>query len=244
MILNYLFAFSILIMSVVKTADIFKKSNSELNRTQKEFIKLTRKKHNSGSISLNGCLFALAFTLLLLFFAQKFKVELKEARYRRDSYLCMNYLNVKTQNYIFDMTAFNWSLRSAYAIAIATGGEAMAIFKGIVVARNLRHLSFLKDLFTYKYCSKEMSFIYLKSLPYKTKFPVLLQTNIDETTQIRESKWTYNLMKNPAGIRFKNSFCLQSTYQMDGVFVPNTVVQTREISNGGISKLKCLSGFL
>jgi len=230
-------------MSVVKTADIFKKANSDLYRSQKSFIKLTREKHNSGNISLNGCLFALMFSLLLLFFALKFKIELKEARYRRDSYLCMKYLNVKTQNYIFDLTALNWLLRSAYAASKASP-KALAAFHSLKMTRNLRHNLYLKDLFTYKYCPKEMGLIYLKNLPYKTKSPVILQTNIDETTQLRESKWTYNLMKNPDGIRFKNSFCLQSTYKMEGVMVPNTKVETRKISNAGISKLKCLSGFL
>jgi hypothetical protein len=242
MILNYLLVFSVLIMSVVKTADVFIKANSELNRTQKEFIRLTKEKHNSGSISLNGCLFALMFSLLLMFFALKFKVELKEARYRRDSYLCMNYLNIKTENYIYDLTAFNWLLRSAYAAAMASP-EAMVVFKSLTVARNLRHTFYLKDLFTYKYCSKEMGFNYIRNLPYKTKLAVLLETNIDETTQLREPKWTYNLMKNPSGIRFKNSFCLQSTFQMEGVMIPKTKVETRETSNTDISKLKCLSGF-
>lgn len=243
MILNYLLAFSVLIMSVLKTADIFIKSNIELNRTQKEFIRLTKEKHNSGSISLNGCLFALMFTLLLMFSALKFKVELKEARYRRDSYLCMNYLNVKTENYIFDITAFNWLLRSAFAARMASP-QAMAVFESLKIARNARHAYYLKELFTYRFCAKEMSFIYFKSLPYKTNAAILLQTNFDETTQLRESKWTYNIMKYPSGIKLSNSFCLQSTFQMEGVMVPKTQVETREISNAGISKLKCLSGFL
>lgn len=243
MVLNYLLVFTVLITSVVNTADVFIKANSNLNRTRQEFIRLTKEKHNSGSISLSGCLFALMFTLLLMFFALKFKVELNEARYRRDSYLCMNYLNVKTENYIYDMTAFNWLLRTAFAARMSSP-QAMAIFEGLKIARNSRHAFYLKELFSYKFCSKEMSFIYFKSLPYKTNAAILLQTNIDETTQLRESKWTYHLMKYPSGIRYSNSFCLQSTYQMEGVMVPNTKVETSEISNKGISKLKCLSGFL
>ncbi len=249
MILNYLLAFSLLILSAIKTADIFVKSNSHLNSVRKDFIYKTKQTHNRGSLSLNGALFAAMFSLLLIFFATKFKVELKEAKYRRDSYLCMNHLNIKTANYIYDMTALNWLLRSAAAAALSIIAtvEAIEVHKALEIARDARHAYFIKELFTYKYCSKEMVLPALTKLPYQTKGIVRLKTNIDGTTIIREKKWKRPLFKNPAGIRFKNSFCLQSTFKMDGVMVPNLNIITEEIAggllNGAISKLKCLSGF-
>lgn len=245
MLLNYLLCFSLLIVSVIKTADIYKKSNTDLNKTKKDFIKITREKHNQGSLSLNGALFATMFSLLLLFFALKFKVELKEARYRRDSYLCMHYLDIKTANYIYDMTALNWLLRSAFAatLSVVATPEAMETLKALQLARDARHAFFLKELFTYRYCTKEMVLPSLTQLPYKTKKIIKLDAHFDSTTQLRKSTWTRNLYKLPSGIRLKNSFCLQSHYRMEGVMIPNLKIQTQEISNGVISKLKCLSGF-
>lgn len=245
MILNYLLAFSVLITSVIKTADVFKKSNSDLDKTRKSFIAATRKKHDRGSLSLSGALFTVMFSLLLLFFTLKFRTELNEARYRRDSYLCMNYLNIKTENYIFDMTALNWLLRSSAvaAFSIIASAEAIEAHKALEVARDARHLYYLKELAGYPYCAKEMIVPAFLKLPYKTRAGLKLETNSDGTTLLREEKWTRTLFKHPAGIRFKNSFCLQSEFQMEGVMIPKLKVMTSESMNGGISKLKCLSGF-
>ncbi len=249
MIINYLLAFSVLIMSTIKTVDIFLKSNSHLNSIRKDFILKTKKTHDRGSLSLNGALFTCMFSLLLLFFAIKFKVELKESKYRSNSYLCMNYLNIKTANYIYDITALNWLLRSTAAATLsgAATAQAKAAHKILEISRDARHTYFLKELFTSHYCSKEMVIPALIKLPYKARGVVKLETNIDGTTIIRENKWKRQLFKSPAGIRLKKSFCLQSTFEMAGIMIPNLKITTSESSvgflNGGISKLKCLSGF-
>lgn len=241
-ILNYLLVFSILIISAVKTADVFKKANSQLHKEQKSFIQLTRDKHNTGSISLMGCFLTLMFSLLLLFFVLKFKVELQEARYRRDSYLCMHYLNITTENYILDMGKLNIALRTAFAVGIISG-PAKAAFKALEVARDARHLYYLKQLIAYRFCSKEMSLHYLLNPPFKKKAGgVLVATNLDGTTLIRKNKWKMTIMKNPSGIRLKNSFCLESSWELSSAFFPDPVIKTREITNAGVSKLKCLSG--
>jgi hypothetical protein len=229
-------------MSVIKVTDLFIHTNQALDKKQSEFIELTRKTHQDGSVSLMGALLTVMISALLMFFAYKFKIELKEARYRKESYLCFHELNVITENYVFDMTAINWSLRSSFALAVTGVGEVA--HEALVLTRNARHLYYIKDLLTAKNCqSKTAAWQYLLNLPYKTT-GVIPAGNADGTTIIRERKWSVTYYKNPAGIRLQKSFCLKADMELEGSFIPNFRVKTSEIPMGGFSKLKCLSGFL
>lgn len=247
MILSYLLAFSLLIMSVIKVTDIFIKSDLDLNTKRIEFIKETKKTHQKGSITLMGILLTLMISALLLFFALKFKVELKEARYRKESYLCFTYLNVETQNYVSDMTKLNWAIRSAYfaTISIIFTAEALPLFDSLKLARDMRHLYYLKTLLSNNYCKNPLSsYSYFMNPPYKMNVARMLETNIDGTTIIREAKWTVTYYKNPKGIRLKKSFCLKADMEIESAFFPKFKIKTSEISMADFSKLKCLSGFL
>lgn len=185
---------------------------------------------------------ALMFSLLLLFFCLKFKLELKEAKYRRDSYLCMHYLNTTTQNYIADMGKFNVALRSAFALSF-TSAINQQIFKALKIARDARHLVWIRRISTYRFCSKEMFLLYLNNPPFETKSGgLLLKSNLDATISIRKEKWNITIIKNPSGIRLKKSFCLLSQWQLENAFFPEIKTRTEEIANEGVSKLKCLSG--
>jgi hypothetical protein len=243
MILNYLLSLSILIMSVIKVTDLFLHTNRALDTKRSEFIQLTKKTHQDGSVSLMGALLTVMISALLMFFAYKFKIELKEAQYRKESYLCFHELNITTENYIFDMTALNWSLRTSYAFVVTGVGEVA--HEALILARNARHFYYIKDLAMAKNCNGKTAAVhYLMNLPYKTSGVVLLKTNPDGTTIIRENKWTVTYYKPPIGIRTQKSFCLKADMEIEGSFLPNFKVKTSEISMGGFSKLKCLSGFL
>lgn len=248
MILSYILAISLLIMSVIKVADIFLSSDQELSVKQGRFIQQTRELHRNekGSITLIGILFTLILSSLLLFFVLKMKVELKEARYRKDSYLCFFYLNNQTKKYVEAMASFNLVLR-ALSIAIASGSggpQAKMLFSATKNLRNGRHVYYVKELLANNYCkSKTESLSYLKNLPFLTSTPLALNTNVDGTTKIRKPQWTTTLFKSPVGIRLKKAFCLKAHYRILGNFKPDLKIETVEHSMADFSKLKCLSGF-
>ena len=242
-ILNFILCSSILIVSATQMADLFLKADKNLNKTKKEFIEKTRETHNRGSLTLMGAVLTVMFSALLLFFMTKFKTELNEARYRKASYLCMNELNIKTENYIFDMTAFNWLLRTAYAASMTANPTSMAAYKSLTIARNVRHAHYLTELVKTEYCSLEMSQSYLRHLPYQTTALAVLKTNFDQTTLVRENKWTVKIFKFPDGIRLKNAFALYSTFHLSDPFAPELKVETAEKANRVFSKLKWPSGF-
>lgn len=245
MILGYILTFSLLIMSVIKFVGAMKYSDDQITKKRTEFIQETKKSHQDGSITLMAVLLTFMISSLLMFFAYKFKIELQEARYRKDSYLCFKYLNVETQNYVTDMAKFNWALRIAYA-AIFSGvatAKAKIAHQGIVIARNARHFYYIKNLISNQYCKNAVSnFSYLKNLPFETTQAYVLNTNIDATSKLREKEWTITYYKTPNGVRFKNTFCLTATMSAEGAFNPDFKIQTAEISMKGFSQLKCLSG--
>jgi hypothetical protein len=245
-ILNYILATCLVILSVVKTADLFIKSDQSLRTLQTKFTKTTKDLISSekGSISLTAALLSVILCSLLFFYITKMKIEYAESKYRKDSYLCSRYLNVQTIKYIKEMSVFNWSLRSAYAAksTIVNGVSGEILWRAITTARNFRHLIYIKKLVANKYCQINESRSYLSNLPFKNTSSLKLETNIDETTIVRENKWTSTFYKNPNGIRLKNSFCIKTIFLIKNAFLPRPSFQSNEISIGGLSNLKCLYG--
>jgi hypothetical protein len=245
-ILNYLLAISLVILSVVKTADLFIQSDKALGKIQSQFIDHTKSllKNEKGNISLTAAVLTALLSLLLLFYVTKMKIEYREALYRKDSYLCLRFINEQTKNYITEMAIFNWALRAAFAAqgSIIATAEAVEVFKGLTIARNIRHFYYLAKLSRNKYCHLPETAFYLKNTPFKIKSNLSLLTNIDETTIMRQKKWTYMYYQNPAGIRLKKSFCLKSEFQMEDVFIPKTTYTSSEVQIKDLSSLKCFSG--
>ena len=245
MILAYILSFSLLVMSVIKVTDLFFQSSKNLESIQKDFIKETKQTHDKGSITLTAALFTVILSLLLIFFSIKFKIEMKEARYRKDSYLCFRYLNITTNNYIFDMTRFNWGLRTAYLASLSLIGtaEAMAAFKSLKLARDVVHYNYLKNLMKNSFCKDKIPpFTFLKNLPYETYMALQLKINFDGTTKVREKKWSLLYLKSPQGIRLSRAFFLTADMELNGNFLPNLKIKTRERAIMGFSKLNYLSG--
>lgn len=248
MIPVYIVSLTILITSVIKVADVFMSLDKDLAAKRSEFIKKTRTLHKNqdGNITLMAILLTLMVSALLMFFTVKNKVELNEARYRKDSYLCFEYLNNETEFYIEDISKFNALLRTLYAAQFApqATAAAKAAFETAVIARNVRHFYYIKLLFKNKWCKDVTeSASYLKNFPYEMNLAFLLQTNIDETTKLKAQSWTVTHYKKPNGIRLKNSFCLKAEMRASGIIIPNFKIKTSEIMIADFSKLKCLSGF-
>ena len=249
-ILNYLMAISLLIISVAQTTEFFIKSNKMLEKIEHQFVDQTKNllkpatNNEKGSISLLAAILTLILSLIFIFYITKMKIEYREAVYRKESYLCFQYMNKKTIAYIGEMAKFNWALSAAYIAqfsAVATA-EAIEAFKALVLARNIRHFNYIKNLATNKYCKIPETISYLKNIPFKTKETYALSTNINETTSMRQSKWTYQYYKLPKGIRLKNSFCLKSNFQMKNAFFPNLKFTSQEFQMTGLSSSKCLPG--
>lgn len=246
MILSYILAVSLLIMSGIKVVDAFFFADKKLNEKQSSFIQETRKSHQKGNITLIAALFTLMISALLMFFVFKFKVELKEARYRKDSYLCFHYLNIQTENYFSDMVKFNWALRTAFAATFSVVGtaQAEAVWNGLKIARNARHLYYIKNLVSNQYCKGKISNLpYLQKQPFETNRAYLLSTELDGTAKLKEEQWKITYYQKPDGIRLNKSFCLEAEMFAEGAFIPNFKIKTSEISMAGFSQLKCLSGF-
>ena len=246
MILPYLLTFSLLIMSGIKVVESFFKADDLLNKRRSKFIEETKKTHKGGNITLMAALLTLMISALLMFFALKFKVELKEARYRKDSYLCFHYMNLQTQKYIDEMSKFNWALRSAFlaTFSVVASSSAKAIFEALKISRNARHFYYIKKFLSNSYCKGSVSNLpYLQKLPFETNSAYLLTTNLDATTKLKEAQWKIIYYKKPDGIRLKKSFCLQADMEVQGAFTPNFKIKTSEIPMTGFSQLKCLSGF-
>lgn len=245
-VLNIIIALSLVVISVVKTTELFIASDKKLNSIRTEFIKKTQDLHlnNKGSISLTSAVLTSILALLFCFYLTKMQLEFKEAKYRKESYLCFHYLNVKTENYISEMSKFNVAIRAAYVAktTLAQNAATLTVLKTLVLLRNTRHIIYLKNLGTNKYCQAIETKNYLTHLPYKTKSLFQLETNTDETTILRENKWTLIYYKNPRGIRLTNSFCLQSDFFVAGIFSPQTTIKTKELEMKDLSNLKCLSG--
>jgi hypothetical protein len=249
-ILNYLLAISLVILSVVKTADIFIQSDKALGKIEAHFVDQTKnllktsKNAEKGNISLTAAVLTALLSLLLLFFITKMKIEYREAVYRKDSYLCFHYLNRQTEKYITEMAIFNWSLRAAFAAqgSVVATAEAAEVFKALTIVRNIRHFYYMKKLASNKYCQLPETFSYLKNTPFQIQANLALITNIDETSIMRQNKWSYLYYKRPAGIRLKKSFCLKSEFQMEDVFIPKVTYTSSEVQIAGLSSLKCLSG--
>ncbi len=245
-ILSYLIALTLVLVSVVKTTDLFITSDKALSKIENQFISKTQKVHNNekGNISLAAAILTTILTALFMFYLIKMKIEYKEALYRKESYLCFHYLNVETQKYIKEMSFFNWSIRTAFAAknTVVDGVSGEVIFRALTIARNLRHYNYLKKMAKNKFCKVPETISYLKNTPYKIDLAGVLETNLDETTIVRQNQWVNVFYKNPEGIRLKKSFCLKTEFQMEGAFSPSSKVETSEVEIRGLSSLKCFSG--
>lgn len=249
MIIPYIISISLLITSVIKVTDAYLDLDKNLKKQREDFISKTRALHKKNSQKGNITILAAALTVMIsalfLFFLQKNSIELKEAKFRKESYLCMSYLNGETAKYIKAMTKFNWLFRTlfvSYAAGINTAQVKMAI-ESAKIARQTRHLYYLKVLSRNKYCSSpEMGASYLRNLPYQTNKIITLKTQMDETLIIGKNQWHTTIIKSPKGIRLKNAFCLQTNFTLQSTFSSELKISTEEIPMPGLSALKCLSG--
>lgn len=246
MILNYILAMSLVLLSAVKTADLFIQSDRALNKLQDKFTKTTREliAPSKGNISLTAAILTVILSSLLLFYVSKMKTEYTEAVYRKDSYLCAAYLNIQTEKYIKEMSIFNLSLRAAFLArsSVISGVSGEVVWKGLTLSRNIRHFNYMRKISKNKFCLLPETVSYLTNTPFKIQKTLNLETNIDETSIVRENQWTYTYYKKPKGIRLKKSFCLKSTFEIENAFTPNTTHQSEEMMIKVSSSLKCLSG--
>jgi hypothetical protein len=245
-IINYLLAFCLVLLSAVKTVDLFILSDHSLVKLQERFIKTTRELLISpkGNISLSAALLTVVLSLLLLFYLIKMKTEYNEALYRKNSYLCTYYMNNITKKYISEMALFNWSLRTAFLTkaSLITSATSEVIWKGLVITRNILHFNYLRKLTKNKFCQLPQTLSYLKNTPYKITKIFNLETNIDETSIQREKEWVTATYLLPNAIRLKKSFCLKTIWHLQSSFSKKSSHQVEEIAVMDLSNLKCLSG--
>ena len=248
-ILSYILALSMIILSVVKTTEIFIMSNKSLEKIETQFVDQTKRlikqtAKENGNISLTAACMTVLLSFLLLFFVKKMEINFQESKYRKDSYLCVKFLNTKTMKYISDMVHYNWLLRSSF-IAVNSGiasVEAEEVFRTFTVLRNLKHYNYLKEIGINNFCKTQEPLSYIQNLPFKTQSPMVLETKLDQTVIIRRNKWTYVYYKLPKGIRIKKSFCLTSNFFIENEFFPKNYYGSTEVPLEDLSNLKCSSG--
>jgi hypothetical protein len=246
MILNSLIAVSLILLSVVKTADLFIQSNRSLEKLQSKFVKTTKEliAPPKGNISLMAAILTALLSSMMLFYIIKMKTEYAEALYRKKSYLCSRYLNRETEKYIFEMAVFNWTLRAAFIAksTILASAQSEIIWRGVTIARNIRHFNYVRKILKNKFCQFPETTSYFYNSPYKTQGTFTLETLIDETSILRSQKWTTTYYQKPSGIRLKKSFCLKSSWQLTDAFSKKASIQTEELGMVDLSNLKCFFG--
>lgn len=206
----------------------------------------TTTKNEKGSVSLLGATFTSILSLFLLFLVLKMQLEYREAQYRKQSYLCFKFLVSQTESYVSQMTKLNWALRSAYAAqysGVATK-EAAVAFKALVIYRNGRHVSYVKNLLQNRYCSFPESMSFVKTQPYQVKNIFVLDTAIDETTKVRASKWKNIVTISPKKIRATRLFSLTADFSIESSFLPKLHYTSKEVGKKDLLNLSHLSGFL
>ncbi|MBP9680614.1 MAG: hypothetical protein KBD76_04330 [Bacteriovorax sp.] len=250
LILDYLVVISIIVISVVKTADLFILSDHALSKRQKLFIEKTRSYHKSmqknkqGNISLVSAILMVILSAFFLFSLTKMKLEFNEALYRKESYLCFHFLNVETAKYIKEMAYFNWSLRAAFLAknTIVNGVSGESIFQSLKSLRNARHLLYLQKMAINSFCHLPETLSYYRNIPFQTQASGVLATRPDETTIPRQNKWTLFYYKRPRAIRLTKSFCLKSELSIQNAFTPDLQEQTSEVGFKDLLFLKCSFG--
>jgi hypothetical protein len=230
----------------VKTTGLFIQSDHSLGQLQEKFTKTTREMISSpkGNISLTAALLTALLSILLLFYITKMKTEYSEARYRKESYICMGYLNNETDKYVKEMAVFNGALRTAFAAkaTVVAGVSGEVIWKGLKLARDLRHFNYIRKIFKNKFCHFPETQSYLKNTPFKITKIFNLETSVDGTSIVREKQWTYSFYKNPIGIRLRKSFCLNSSFRVKNAFFPDLTYESKEISGADLLNSKCSYG--
>ena len=250
MIITYLISFSILIVSVIKMTDTVLSLDQKHQKIKEEFVQKTRStlskiKNDKGNMTIMGAMLTFILSGFIIFLIYKHDLELKESKYRKESYLCMTYLNIETEKYVSAMSKFNWVFRGLF-ISLAAGvntPQIKLIIESTKKIRLARHIAYLKNLKSNKFCNSfELSLSYLSHLPYKTNNLLYLETEFDESTILGEKKWTVILFKKPKGIRLKKSFYLKTYFSLESSFSSNLKVETSEIPIVDLSDLNSLSG--
>lgn len=238
MAINYIFAIFIFITSATSLADLFLLAQKKTQAENREFIKQTQKKLNeynqSGIGTILGISLTLIFSLLFYFFLLVQKTEYNELVYRKNTYLCFNFLDKKTRNYISNISKYNIALR-AIALASASGvltEEAQAAKNVLIATRSILHFSYLKNIVTAPYCHMTDSKDYLKNFPYELEITGALSTNVvDETTILKEENWKNTIGHLSSGIRLSKNFVLNAEYSLSSVFSSTPQVSIKEINN-------------
>ena len=201
-------------------------------------------KTERGNVTLLGATLTSLLSLFLLFLVVKMQIEYREAQYRKKSYLCFRYLTIQTEDYVSHMTKLNWALRTAYAaqFSVTASEAAVVIFKNLVLFRNARHISYVKNLLENKYCHFPETADFVKNIPYEVTNIFVLNTLIDETTQVKAHKWKNTLSLTPKNIRASRLFWLTANYSIENAFMPNFRYTSREIAKKELLSLNHLSG--
>ena len=246
-LLSQILAISLLITSVIKVADVYLELDKNLVKQSDNFEKQTKKilQNNKGHFSFLAAIFLLILTGLLNFYVLKNSLQIKEMRFRKDSYLCMKYLNQETTEYIVQMNQFNRVFRTLF-LAYSTGVSAANIKLAIEITKKLRlvkHLNYIKKITFNSYCpDKLMSVHYFKNFPFETINPTQLKTQFDETTLLRKNQWSTILLKSPVNIRLKKAFCLKATFSVKSNLDLNIHLKEEEIPIKGFQSWRCSSG--
>ncbi len=246
-LLAHIVAISLLITSVIQVADAFLELDKNLIKHTDSFIKQTKNTltNDKGHFSFVAVLFLFIISGLLNFYVLKNNLLIKETRFRKDSYLCMKYLNRETSNYLVEMNQLNRIFRALF-LAYSTGVSAAKIKLAVEATKKIRlikHLNYIKRITINPYCpEKYMSAHYLKNFPYETSLITQLKTQIDETTSLRKNLWTTTILKNPKNLRRKKAFCLKTTFTVKSNFDTSIKIKEEEIPLGGFQSWKCSFG--
>lgn len=205
-------------------------TNDEM-ATKINTLRATIINNQKGSISLIALIIIPFLLLLTLSVINTLQTNFLEMRNRAETYLCMNYQNKITADYLKTMANMNKVIVAAFAsshLPPPVGPKAKIALEILAQSQNLYHVSFLKKKTTYKYCKLPMHISYLKTSPYKTNGTLFfLKRNLNRSAELKEEKWTnYIISKN---LR-REKIILKTDFYVSSSFTTKIKFQTQELS--------------
>ncbi len=229
------FFISLLVLLLTKSIGLFNHMQLNIHHQMRAFETKTRNYHinnNKGSITLFGLVFLTIFSGFLLATLLVMQKEFMEAKYRKEAYLCFIYQDQTYRKYFKEMIRFNQTIAATYAAQFLplVGAAAKVAYQAEKVARDVRHLYYLKKFMINDYCKViEHTNPFLRNLPFETKPKLLLRTDPIGLADLKERPIEIDFYY--LGKEFKKfpPFKLKANYTFDHRLSTKMEVTTEEI---------------
>lgn len=234
-ILTLSFFMSLIVLLLTKSVGLFNHMQLNIHNQMRAFEVKTKNYHvnnNKGSITLFGLILLTIFSGFLLATLMVMKKEFMEAKYRKEAYLCFIYQDQTYRKYFKEMIRFNQVIATTYAAQVLplAGQAAKVAYEAEIIARNLRHLYYLKKFLVNDYCKViEHTNPFIRNLPFETNANIMLRTDPFGLADIKEKPVEINFYYVGKEFRKLPQFKLKANYSFDHRLSTYIKVSTEEL---------------